>query len=93
MIYSFWKKEIRKFFPRGEDMTKLKLLPFDIDLDRIDILKQLNQANNSIAELKGIMNLLPNPNVILSLLAIGESKDSSAIENIITTLKIFIKRW
>lgn len=66
-------------------MKKLKLLPFDIDLNRIDILKQLNEANNSIGELKGVMNLLPNPGVILSLLAIGESRDSSAIENIITT--------
>ena len=69
----------------------MKKLPFDIDLDTIKILKELNLANNSIGELKGMMNLLPNPNIILSLLAVGESKDSSAIENIITTYEDIYK--
>jgi len=55
-------------------------LPFNVNLDTIKVLKELNLANNSIGKLKGVMNLLPNPNIILSLLAIGESKDSSAIE-------------
>lgn len=69
----------------------MKKLPFDINLDTIEILKALNKANHSIGELKGVMNLLPNPNIILSLLSIGESKDSSAIENIITTYEDIYK--
>jgi Fic family protein len=60
-------------------------LPFHIDLEKIKILKQLNTANHHIGELKGIMKILPNPGIILSLIYISESKDSSAIENIITT--------
>jgi len=60
-------------------------LPYNVNLDTVQILKQLSIANNSIGELKGILNLLPNPNLILSLVLISESKDSSAIENIITT--------
>jgi Fic family protein len=72
-------------------MIKMKTLPFDINLDTVKILKELNLANNSIGELKGVMNLLPNPNIILSLLAVGESKDSSAIENIITTYEDIYK--
>jgi len=60
-------------------------LPFSIDLNKVEILKQLNDANHHIGELKGILKLLPNPNVILSLINLSESKDSSAIENIITT--------
>ncbi len=60
-------------------------LPYEVNLDSIEILKQLSVANNSIGELKGILNLLPNPKLILSLILISESKDSSAIENIITT--------
>ncbi len=60
-------------------------LPFNVDLNTIDILKQLSIANNKIGELKGILNLLPNPGLVLSLVLISESKDSSAIENIITT--------
>ena len=51
----------------------------------IEILKQLSTTNNHIGELKGVLNLLPNPQLILSLIQISESKDSSAIENIITT--------
>lgn len=72
-------------------MEKMKKLPFNVNLDTIKILKALNLANNSIGQLKGVMNLLPNPNIVLSLLAIGESKDSSAIENIITTYEDIYK--
>jgi Fic family protein len=72
-------------------MKKMKTLPFNINLDTVEILKELSLANNSIGELKGVMNLLPNPNIILSLLAVGESKDSSAIENIITTYEDIYK--
>ena len=60
-------------------------LPYSVNLNTVEILKQLSIANNNIGELKGILNLLPNPKLILSLILISESKDSSAIENIITT--------
>ena len=80
-----------KIFPRGEKMKKLELLPFDVNLNTIEILKKLSVANNGIGELKGIINILPNPNLILSLINVGESKDSSAIENIITTYEDIFK--
>ncbi len=60
-------------------------LPFNIELNTIEILKQLSETNNHIGELKGVLYLLPNPKLILNLIQISESKDSSAIENIITT--------
>ncbi len=60
-------------------------LPFNVELNTIEILKQLSETNNHIGELKGLLNLLPNPKLILNLIQISESKDSSAIENIITT--------
>ena len=60
-------------------------LPFYVDLNKIDVLKELNTANHHIGELKGILKLLPNPGIVLSLINLSESKDSSAIENIITT--------
>ncbi len=60
-------------------------LPFNINLNTVKVLKQLNLANNKIGELKGMMNLLPNPSLVLNLINLSESKDSSAIENIITT--------
>ncbi|PKL00940.1 MAG: addiction module protein [Tenericutes bacterium HGW-Tenericutes-1] len=60
-------------------------LPFYVDLNKLDILKELNTANHYMGELKGILKLLPNPGIVLSLINLSESKDSSAIENIITT--------
>lgn len=60
-------------------------LPFDINLDHIEVLKALNEANNKIGELKGVLKVLPNPEIVLNLILLAESKDSSAIENIITT--------
>ena len=69
----------------------MKKLPFNINFDTVEILKELNKANNTIGELKGVMNLLPNPNIVLSLLSVGESKDSSAIENIFTTYEDIYK--
>ncbi|MDD3842207.1 MAG: Fic/DOC family N-terminal domain-containing protein [Candidatus Izemoplasmatales bacterium] len=63
-------------------MTKL---PFQVDLDQIDILKALNIANNRIGELNGVLRLLPNPQIILNAITLGEAKESSEIENIVTT--------
>lgn len=60
-------------------------LPFQVNLNDVEILKQLSTANQYIGELKGVLNILPNPNIVLSLINISESKDSSAIENILTT--------
>lgn len=60
-------------------------LPLKMNFNTLAILKKLSLANNKIGELKGVMNLLPNPKLVLSLISLSESKDSSAIENIITT--------
>lgn len=72
-------------------MENLKMLPFNVNLNTVEILKKLSIANSNIGELKGIINVLPNPNLILSLINVGESKDSSAIENIITTYEDIFK--
>ena len=38
--------------------------PIDTDLNEVSTLKVLSDANNKIGELKGMMNLLPNPKII-----------------------------
>jgi len=63
----------------------LKPLPPRIDLDRPEILKKAIQANKFLAELKGYCQTLPNPELLLNTVILQESKDSSAIENIVTT--------
>jgi len=64
----------------------MKLLPFsDIDLKTPKILEALNEASRSLAELKGFANSIPNQHILINAITINEAKDSSAIENIVTT--------
>ena len=63
----------------------LKPLPPIIDLDSVKILKKVNTANKALAELKGITKTIPNSGILINTLVLQEAKDSSAIENIITT--------
>jgi Fic family protein len=53
--------------------------------ERTDILKRLNGASRALAELKGVAASIPNQNILINTLTLQEARDSSAIENIITT--------
>jgi len=60
-------------------------LPIDFDFETKKVLIQLNLANNKIGELKGITSTLENPQILLNAITLAEAKDSSEIENIVTT--------
>lgn len=60
-------------------------LPPKFDLESKAILKRLPAAHAALAELKGISATIPNVTILLNTLALQEAKDSSAVENIITT--------
>jgi Fic family protein len=64
---------------------KLVHLPYAEDLETKSILKQLPAAHAALAELKGIVRSIPNQIILLNTLGIQEAKDSSSVENIITT--------
>jgi len=49
------------------------------------LLKRLNAASRQLAELKGVAASIPNQEILINTLGIQEAKDSSAIENIVTT--------
>lgn len=49
------------------------------------ILKRLAAASRNLAELKGAAASIPNQNILINTLTLQEAKDSSAIENIVTT--------
>lgn len=68
-------------------MTQYKIphLPLPYDLETKEILKQLNQANRRLAELNGVALTIPNENILISTLTLQEAKDSSEVENIVTT--------
>jgi len=60
-------------------------LPLQQDVETKEILKKSILANSALAELKGVSNIIPNSNILINSLALQEAKDSSEIENIITT--------
>ncbi len=64
---------------------KLPILPPDIELESKLVLKQLARSNRALAELKGYADTIPNKHILINAVLINEAKDSSAIENIITT--------
>jgi Fic family protein len=64
---------------------KLKELPLEFDFETKKVLKALPTAHAALAELKGIASTIPNQNILINTLVLQEAKDSSAIENIITT--------
>ena len=63
----------------------LKLLPPNNNFEDIQVWKALNLATRSLAELKGESKTIPNVDILINTLGLQESKESSEIENIITT--------
>jgi Fic family protein len=61
------------------------LLPLPIELETKAVLKKVAQAHRALAELKGVVTTIPNESILISTLSLQEAKDSSAIENIVTT--------
>lgn len=49
------------------------------------ILKQVAAASRQLAELKGLTVSIPNQEILINTLGLQEAKDSSEIENIVTT--------
>ena len=66
-------------------IKELKRLPLNKDIESRKILKKLTSAHRALAELKGIVSSIPNESILINTLGLQEAKDSSAIENIITT--------
>jgi len=64
---------------------KIPLLPLAEELESKAVLKKCAKAHQALAELKGIVATIPNESILINTLSLQEAKDSSAIENIITT--------
>jgi Fic family protein len=61
------------------------LPPIEINLETPDILKRLTVAARNLGELNGLCETLPDPSLLVNTIILQESKNSSAIENIVTT--------
>jgi len=64
---------------------KIPHLPLGFDLETKAVLKKTAAARSALAEMKGAAPSIPNQSILISTLSLQEAKDSSAIENIITT--------
>lgn len=63
----------------------LPLLPPGVELETKAVLKRCISARAALAELKQAAELIPNQEMLINTLPILEAKDSSEIENIVTT--------
>ncbi len=66
-------------------LSNLSKLPLKKNVETKRILKKTAAAHRALAELKGFASSIPNKNILINTLGVQEAKDSSAIENIVTT--------
>ena len=67
-------------------IQKLKKLPPKREkVETVKILRQLSKTIQYLGELKGIAKTIPNQAMLVNAVVLQEAKDSSEIENIITT--------
>jgi Fic family protein len=62
-----------------------KNLPLQKDIETTKVLKKSISANRALARLNGVAKIIPNSAILINSLVLQEAKDSSEIENIITT--------
>lgn len=63
----------------------LPLLPLKRNFESKEILLKLINTRSAISEIKGLSEVLPNPAILINTITLQEAKDSSEIENIVTT--------
>lgn len=63
----------------------VSFLPLNQEVETKPVLKKTALAHKALAELKGIITSIPNENILVETLALREARESSAIENIIST--------
>ena len=59
--------------------------PNQKDLETPAVFRKLTEASRRLAEFKGVVATIPNERILLAGLSLQEAKDSSEIENIVTT--------
>jgi Fic family protein len=66
-------------------------IPSAPDLETRSVYRELLAARMALAELKGVADSMPDQAILVNTLGMQEAKDSSAIENIITTMDELFK--
>lgn len=63
----------------------LRPLPPGNELETKAVLRKAALAHKALAELKGVVTSIPNQNILIETLTLREARESSAVENIIST--------
>src|SRR6478735_5821694 len=71
--------------------NELPLLPPAADLETKAVLKRCILARAALAELKQAAELIPNQTMLINTIPLLEAKDSSEIENIVTTTDLLFQ--
>ena len=74
---------MEKVYKKQEE--KMFILPLKKDIETKKILKKSIRANSALSKLNGVCKIIPNQMILINALTLQEAKDSSGIENIITT--------
>ncbi len=75
-------------------MYTISLLPPEIDIETKAVLKKTAIAHRYLAELKGVSASIPNERILIDTLVLQEARESSAIENIISTFdEVYQSDW
>lgn len=61
------------------------LLPLRQDVETKAVMRKTALAHKALAELKGVITSIPNQNILTETLTLREARESSAVENIIST--------
>lgn len=73
-------------FNREAPYNNLPILPPVPEVfESIQVFKKLTEARATLAELKGRVSVIPNPLMLINTLTLQEARDSSTIENIVTS--------
>jgi Fic family protein len=63
----------------------IKPLPPESDIESKAVLRKTALAHKALAELKGVVTSIPNQNILIETLTLREARESSAVENIVST--------
>ena len=75
-----------KSFKPEKPFNDLPLVPPPSQkIETISLWKQESVARAALAELKGIAHIIPNQSILINAIVLQEAKDSSEVENILTT--------
>jgi Fic family protein len=72
-------------YNKNTPYNDLPQLPRGTIIETPEILRNLSKASRHLGELSGLCASLPDPRLLINTIVLQESKDSSAIENIVTT--------